>query len=114
MTTTTSNTRVLYNRILASHQAHYDCSSTGLVDPSASPNSNLIYHLYATGEISCQKGGWAYGQRSEFMTHGRLSYYRKLGFEFPHTNANTYSYVVLTEAECIAYREEMIVLLQSL
>ena len=115
MNMTTSKTRALYNRILARHQAHYNGSPTGLVDPSVSPNSNLIYRLYATGEISCQKGGWAYNQRSEFMTHGRLSYYRKLGFEFPHTNAtNTHSYVVLTEAECIAYREEMIALLLSL
>jgi len=37
-----------------------------LVIPTESPNGNIIYHIYSDGEITFQKGGWAYLQRSEF------------------------------------------------
>lgn len=37
-----------------------------LVIPDESPNGNLIYHIYSDGEVTSQKGGWAYLQRSEF------------------------------------------------
>jgi len=36
-----------------------------LVQPDESPNGNTIYHIYSDGEITEQKGGWAYLQRSE-------------------------------------------------
>lgn len=38
----------------------------GLVIETESPNSNIIYHVYSDGEITSQKGGWAYLQRSVF------------------------------------------------
>lgn len=37
-----------------------------LINCNASPNDNIIYHIYFNGEITHQKGGWAYLQRSEF------------------------------------------------
>ena len=36
-----------------------------LVNPNDSPNSNIITHIYSDGEITEQKGGFAYLQRSE-------------------------------------------------
>jgi hypothetical protein len=37
-----------------------------LVRPEESPNENIIYHIYDSGNITYQKGGWAYLRRSEF------------------------------------------------
>ena len=37
-----------------------------LVIKTESPNANTIYHVYSDGEITYQKGGWAYLQRSVF------------------------------------------------
>ena len=37
-----------------------------LVCPEESPNGNIIYHIYSDGEVTSQKGGWAYLNRSEF------------------------------------------------
>jgi len=39
-----------------------------LVQPDESPNGNTIFHIYSNGEITYQKGGWAYLQRSEFSS----------------------------------------------
>ena len=36
-----------------------------LVNPRDSPNSNIITHIYSDGEITEQKGGFAYLQRNE-------------------------------------------------
>lgn len=36
-----------------------------LVDVSMAPNSNKIFHIYSDGEITEQKGSYAYGMRSE-------------------------------------------------
>ncbi len=36
-----------------------------LVKPEESPNGNKIYHIYGTGELTEQKGGFAYRQRLE-------------------------------------------------
>jgi len=41
------------------------CHNPDLVQPDESPNGNTIYHVYSDGEITEQKGGWAYLQRSE-------------------------------------------------
>ena len=37
-----------------------------LIDPNETPNANIIYHVYSDGEITYQKGGWVYQQRSVF------------------------------------------------
>lgn len=100
--------------IIEAHNAHYVNSETGLVNPTESPNGNQIYHLYSTGEISFQKGGWAYMQRSEFMTHGTLPNYQKLALKFPKRAADGSTYVILTEEECKNFRVQMGELIKKL
>ena len=45
-----------------------------LVDEKAQPNANIIYHLQSDGKITYQKGGWAYGSRTEFVDRPALCY----------------------------------------
>lgn len=93
--------------IIAAYDKHYTISPTGLINPKESPNGNQIYHLYSTGEISFQKGGWAYMQRSEFMTHGTIPNYQKLDLKLPKKAADGSTYVILTEDECKNFRIQM-------
>ena len=46
------------------------CHNPNLVKKDESPNGNTIYHIYNDGEITYQKGGWAYLQRSVFTDIG--------------------------------------------
>ena len=95
------------------HNWHYTSSPTGLVNPSESPNGNQIYHLYSTGEISFQKGGWAYLQRSECIAEGKLSNYKKLGLKLPKQAADGSTYAILTKEECKQFREQMIEIIEK-
>jgi len=95
------------------HNWHYISSPTGLVNPNDSPNGNQIYHLYSTGEISFQKGGWAYLQRSECISDGKITNYQKLGFRFPKEAADGSTYAILTREECKLFRDKMIELIQK-
>lgn len=56
----------LYKIILESHDV-------SLIKKNEAPNSNRIIHLYNDGEITNQKGGHAYLQRSEFTDHFKLN-----------------------------------------
>ena len=103
----------LNKEIIETHFKHFENSTTGLVIPTQSPNSNIIYHLYSTGEISSQKGGWAYLRRSEFMSYGVIPGYRNIGFIFPNVAADNSTYVVLTEQQCIYYRTKMVNLIRQ-
>jgi hypothetical protein len=100
--------------IIAAHNAHYTINPTGLINIDKSPNGNTIYHLYSTGEISCQKGGRFYLQRGEFIIHGKIFNYKKLGLTFPNEAANETSYVILREEECNHFREKMLELIKKL
>jgi len=100
-------------KVIDSHNRHYESSPTGLVVPGQPPNGNTIYHFYSTGEISQQKGGWAYQQRSEFITHGRVSYFRDLNLVLPKQAADETTYAILTEQECIYFRKKMMELIQT-
>jgi hypothetical protein len=86
------------------HAAHYVNSPTGLVDVNDAPNSNIIYHLYDDGEVTQQKGGVAYGMRTEFtimtacVPHGK--------YTFPLAR-NQHTYAVLTLEECERFRTMM-------
>lgn len=100
--------------IIAAHNKHYDDSPTGLVNPNESPNGNLIYHLYSTGEISFQKGGSAYMQRSEFTLLSDIRNYQKLALKFPKRTADGSTYAILTEEECNKFRIQMSELIQKL
>jgi hypothetical protein len=100
--------------IIAAHDNHYTISPTGLINPKDSPNGNQIYHLYSTGEISVQKGGWAYMQRSEFITHGNITNYQKLALKLPKQAQDGSTYVILSEEECKNFRLQMNELIKNL
>ncbi len=70
-----------------------------LVNPKESPNSNIIYHLYSSGEITYQKGGWAYLQRSEF-TDKYVSCKKNYVDIFP-LKINSRSYAIVTQEDAI-------------
>ena len=78
------------------HELH--CDKNDIIKLDQTPNENKIFHLYGDGEITFQKGSYAYGQRSEFPdTYGFLHY--KNRFMFPCTRG-THTYCLLTEDEC--------------
>jgi hypothetical protein len=92
--------------IIKSHEFHYLNNPNGLLQPNCSPNGNTMYHLYSSGEISQQKGGWAYKQRSEFILEKAITF-SKL-FIFPNIADDNTTYVILTEDECYHFRKMMI------
>jgi hypothetical protein len=96
-------------RVISAHNAHYEQSSSGLIDTSAnaSPNGNQIYHFYSNGEITFQKGAWAYLQRSEFNHTYGIPEAKYLPFKFLKEAADGTSYVILTKEECLSFAEEM-------
>ena len=75
-----------------------------LVIKTESPNGNIIHHVYSDGEITSQKGGWAYLQRSEFT-----EVFPKFGKQFidlfPIKTNNRYdgnfSYAIVTEENAL-------------
>lgn len=100
--------------IIDLHNWHYISSPTGLVKPNDSPNGNQIYHLYSTGEISFQKGGWAYLQRSECISDGKITNYQKIGLKLPKEATDGSTYAILTKEQCKQFREQMIELIENL
>jgi len=40
------------------------CHNPELLKKEEQPNANTIYHVYSDGEITEEKGGWAFGNRS--------------------------------------------------
>jgi hypothetical protein len=108
-----SEVEYLSESIIDAHNRHYLHSPTGLINPKESPNGNQIYHLYSTGEISFQKGGWAYLQRSECTSDGKIFNYQKLGLKLPKQAADGSTYVILTKDECKNFRRQMIELIKN-
>ena len=100
--------------IIATHNWHYISSPTGLINPKDSPNGNQIYHLYSTGEISFQKGGWAYLQRGECFIEGKLSNYQKIGLKLPKEAEDGTTYAILTKEECSKFRAQMVEIIKNL
>ncbi len=113
MTDLKSDALILNLNILEAHKKHFDNSPTGLIKPNESPNSNLIYHLYSDGEITYQKGGWAYKQRSEFTIEPPIGGYNYLDMHFPNFADYGKTFIILTEHECNYFRNKMIELLQK-
>lgn len=103
-----SEINCLNAEILNAHNKHYEMNKDGLICINEQPNSNIIYHLYSTGEYTFQKGGWAYLKRSEFTISNKLPYYNKLSFKFANNlDDSSITYVILTEQECIHYINKM-------
>jgi hypothetical protein len=96
-------------KVIASHNAHYEQSPSGLIDTSheASPNGNLIYHFYSNGEITYQKGAWAYLKRSEFNKSYGILGAKYLPFKFVKEKGDGITYAILTKEECDSFAKEM-------
>ena len=79
-------------------QAH----NPGLIKREESPNGNIIFHIYSDGELTSQKGGWAYLQRSVFTV--RYPSFKKNYVDlFPIKTTDCYrrptSYAIVTEED---------------
>jgi hypothetical protein len=77
-----------------------------LVVPTESPNGNIIYHIYSDGEITSQKGGWAYLQRSEFNENYNKCK-NKYNDLFPMKCGN-YTYAMVTRQDAIQIQKILI------
>jgi len=81
------------------------CHNTKLIDVSMAPNENTIYHIYTDGEITQQKGSYAYMQRSEITIETAVQY--KYVFNFPNKNRFNVGYAIVTKEDAIAIRDMM-------
>lgn len=88
--------------VLDMHKAHYSPENpNGLWKPDESPNANTIYKIWSDGEITYEKGGFAYGERSLKQSRGPLVYLDKSTLpKFPNDQGNGNSYAILTTDEC--------------
>lgn len=77
-----------------------------LIDENMAPNANIIYHIYQDGEITSQKGSWAYDRRSEFTIHYPIHGYTN-NFIFP-LNRGKFGYAIVTEENAVLIRKMMI------
>lgn len=103
-------------RVIAAHNAHYENNPSGLIDegPNASPNQNQIYHLYSSGDVTHQKGAWAYLRRSEYHIKEEINGAEELPFCFVEkTTQRKITYAVLTQEECLKFREEMLTIINN-
>ena len=87
------------------------CHNPDLVIRDESPNGNTIYHIYSDGEITEQKGGWAYLQRSERTLHYCLYGIYINPTIFPKerkTDTQTFGYAIVTYEDAKRIRDAMI------
>ena len=77
-----------------------------LVLPEESPNGNIIYHIYSDGEITFQKGGWAYLQRSEF-NENYITCKNKYNNLFP-MNRGEFTYAIVTDHDALKIQNMLI------
>ena len=77
-----------------------------LIKPSESPNGNLIYHLYNDGEITQQKGGYAYMARTEFTKDYPLK--NSLDSKCFPIKKNNIGYAIMTYENAQKIRKMMI------
>ena len=97
------------------HDLLVKSNDDSLWHPDESPNTNTMIHLYQSGEISHQKGGSAYGNRSEFILKPSIGKNLKLDSnKFKHSlEYNSYgrtvyiSYVIVTLENATLIRAEM-------
>ncbi len=88
--------------VLGLHNAHYTPESPhGLWKPNEAPNANTIYKIWQDGEITYEKGGDAFGDRSLKQMCGPIVHVGKdLMPNFPIKLDNGNSYAILTTDEC--------------
>ena len=92
------------------HRLVGEIHNPNLININESPNANTIYHIYNDGQVTYQKGGWAYLQRSEFDLKGSIPYFaNELSLLFPKEIHNSSSsYAIGTEEDCLRVREYMV------
>ena len=106
----------LFNQsVIDAHNAHYTKNPGGLIDssPNASPNENMIWHLYSDGQVTMQKGAYAYRNRSEFTIHSEILGIKEHKFTFVKKAADDTTYAILTQQECIQFRNKMLELVSK-
>lgn len=77
-----------------------------LVIPDESPNANTIYHIYSDGEITNQKGGFAYLERREFTNQIPIPNGNSLKLIFPY-KGYTHTYAIVTLEDALNIRNMM-------
>jgi hypothetical protein len=89
--------------VLEMHNAHYTQENPhGLLQPDEAPNTNTIYKVWNDGEITYEKGGYAFGDRSLKQLRTSITHTGSLPLpNFPQAcSKNGYSYAMLTMDEC--------------
>lgn len=85
------------------HNAHYTPENpNGLWKPNEAPNANTIYKVWNDGEITYEKGGDAFGDRSlkQLRTGHNIFGAGAVLPTFPILGGKGYSYAMLTVDEC--------------
>ena len=85
------------------HNAHYTPENPhGLWKPDEAPNANTIYKVWNDGEITYEKGGDAFGDRSlkQLRTGHNIFGAGAVLPTFPILGGRGYSYAMLTVDEC--------------
>jgi hypothetical protein len=87
----------------------YLYNNPDLVKYDASPNGNRITHIYSDGEITSQKGGYAYLRRSTFVDIEKVCNDIELtnDLTFP-ISCNGYTYAIVTPEHAIEIRNQII------
>lgn len=77
-----------------------------LILPEESPNGNIIYHIYSDGEVTYQKGGFAYLQRSEF-NENYMTCKNKYNNLFP-IKLGEFTYAIVTQQDALKIQKMML------
>lgn len=87
-----------------------ECNNPKLVDPKEAPNANKIIHIYNDGEITEQKGGFAYLRRNvRTIEYGIGKNYDHLKFPSVYSlNGTTTGYAIVTLEDAYKIRSLMI------
>jgi len=98
-------TRTELERVVSDmHHAHYSDNPNGLVNPDQSPSENIIYRVWNDGEITYEKGGDVFGDRSLKQLCAGTCIFESDKSKlptFPLSSSNGYSYAILTMQECL-------------
>lgn len=90
--------------VAAMHAGHYTPENpNGLWKPNESPNTNTIFKIWDDGEITNEKGGDAFGDRSVRTSCPPLVGPECAKPRFPLEGAHN-SYAILTYDECLEVR----------
>ncbi len=92
------------------YKSHFTPESpNGLWHPDEAPNTNTIYKLWNDGEMTREKGGDAFGNRSLHQVYPALVTTMIENEKLPKfpCESSPYSYAILTFDECVECRDRM-------